>query len=107
MTARVNYSSLEAFYDEKPARRRSAEADYGVHWRSTSEWGTSRLSYIRDTGEVYAVKFSPARVEVLGIVPPDDEEIFYRTLDRILKGWLDQCGEPNGLQWVRERLKEA
>lgn len=39
--------------------------------------------------------------------PPDpiqDGQVYYRTLDRLLEGWADRCGQPDGLAWLRERL---
>ena len=100
------YPSLEAFYNANESRRRSPEADYGVWWTEASRrWPKWRVSYVKQTGEVYAVQTTSAgHVAVLGIVPPDDGEIYYQTLDRILKDWADHCGQPGGLAWVMERL---
>ncbi|MDP2946149.1 MAG: hypothetical protein Q8N61_01690 [bacterium] len=110
------YANSEEFYHEDPRRRSSGEADYGVWWladeRSRSHW---RVSYVHATGEVYAVELGGAGpVEVLGIVPPDEEHVgphhrpwerYYRTLDKILEGWAEHCGQPGGLKWVKERLE--
>ena len=109
------YPSLEAFYSENEARRRSPEADYGVWWKDGGSDELWCVSYVQATGEVYAVHIGG--VEILGIVPPDPDErtrgdlrrelTYYRTLDRILEGWAEHCGRPGGLAWVRERLSEA
>lgn len=115
------YPSLDAFYAANEARRGSGEADYGCWWMEERPYPKYRISYVRGTGEVYAVALTGrnsrrgdgdegAQVEVLGIVPPDKNDplsmrTYYRTLDRILEGWPDHCGHPNGLAWVRERLK--
>ena len=88
------YRSIEEFHDADPRRRHSDEADYGSHWRLYPFHGLWRVSYVRDTGEVYAVRQSgrPAGpVLILGTVPADevaDERrgLYYRTLDRILEG---------------------
>lgn len=104
----VTYPSLQAFYSEDPRRERSGEADYGVHWRSDQGWASPRwrVSYIQATGEVYALELGGrSRVEVLGIVPPDDVpvgQVYYRTLDKLLEGWSDEGNRP--LSWVRGRL---
>ena len=101
---------MEIFYREDARRLKSGEADYGVHWRdgSTQRY---RVSYIQDTGEVYAVgEYPPVEpVRVLGIVPPDDDDgralTYYRTLDAMLEGWPEQCGvNPDGLGWVARRI---
>ena len=99
------YANLDAFYDENPERRRSGEADYGCWWREAdSDWPRWRVSYVQKTAEVYAVQLTSGQVNVLGIVPPDDDRICYRTLDRILEGWADRIQEPGSLDWVRRRL---
>ena len=119
MTGQKVYPSLEAFYSEKGDRRRSPEADYGCWWVNDQGTGHCRVSYVQATGEVYAVQLIyDEAVEVLGVVPPDPDETvrrgfgrtmfpYYRTLDRILEGWSEHCGRPDGLAWVRERLAEA
>ena len=105
------YPSLEAFYSANEARRRSPEADYGVWWRDDRRSGYCRVSYVRATGEVYAVHIGgQEQVEVLGVVPPDPDDrvqvgygrglTYYRTLDRILEGWTDHCGSMGGLAWL-------
>lgn len=112
--------TLEEFYSNNEARRRSPEADFGVWWRNGSSLEPWRVSYIQATGEVYAVKQrGNDEVQVLGVVPPDPDErrpqpgetrwnlrkgTYYRTLDRILEGWVEHCGQPRGLEWVREKL---
>jgi len=108
----TTYRSLEEFYGANPARRASGEADYGVWWLGDSPRPHWRVSYVHATGEVYAAQLG-GEVEVLGVVPPDEEHIgaldqpwepYYRTLDKILDGWAEHCGQPGGLAWVRERL---
>ena len=112
------YPSVEAFYSQNEARRRSPEADYGVWWMDDNRDWPWRVSYVQATGEVYAVKMrGGGQVKVLGIVPPDPDErtradlrrqlTYYRTLDRILAGWVNHCGQPGGLAWIRERLARA
>lgn len=119
------FRSLEAFYADDERRRHSPEADYGVWWTASSRDRRPpyhRVSYVRFTGEVYAVQITPGRgdgtVVVLGVVPPapdtTDDDVdddgrrdrrYYATLDGILEGWAQACmGEPDGLGWVRRRL---
>jgi hypothetical protein len=102
----VTYPNIEAFYAENEERRRSGEADYGVWWTVPGfSWPKWRVSYIHNTGEVYAVQLKDAgQVMVLGIVPPDDDHIYYETLNRILEGWVDVIQEPGSLEWLQARL---
>ncbi len=100
------YATIEEFYTENEERRRSGEADYGCWWTEPGQtWPRLRVSYIQKTGEVYAVQLTGGQVKVLGIVPPDDDRIYYRTLDRILEGWADAIHKPGSLSWVKERLQ--
>ena len=106
--------TLSGFYgidferEANAGRFLSGEADYGVHWRLKGWPGRWRVSYIQSTGEVYAVHDRQC-VLVLGIVPADTPvpgEIYYHTLDRVLDGWAEHCGRPNGLSWAIARLRE-
>ena len=49
------YPTLEAYYAADERRRRSEETDYGVHWRLHGWEYRWRVSYVRNTGEIYAV----------------------------------------------------
>lgn len=94
-------------------RERSPELDFGVHWRDGRNWPTYRVSWIQDTGEVYAYENNSGKIEILGTVKSDItlDELHkagknYRDLrvEQLLKDWADHCGEINGLQWVRNQL---
>lgn len=100
------YADIEAFYAENEERRRSGEADYGVWWTEPGRnWPRWRVSYIQKTGEIYAVQLTDVgEVRLLGVVPPDDGNIYYQTLDLILEGWVDAINEPGSLNWIREQL---
>ncbi len=101
------WPNLSEFYAD-PNRRLSGEADYGVWWKDGDKtFPNYRVSYIRDTGEIYAAACQDGEVQLLGTCPPDEGfDTYYRTLDRILEGWADECGKPNGLAWVRRRLQD-
>lgn len=96
------YSTLAAFYAERPERRRSPEADYGVHWHAPGEthplW---KLSHVKDTGELYVEAQSPPHVVGLAatVLPVT------RDMDVILSGWEDS-GITGGwnLDWVSSRV---
>ena len=106
------HRSLQDFFQGKPDRARSPECDYGVHWRLDGYPGTWRVSYVRNTGEVYALNLSPedGRLAIIATVPPDQPakpgDTYYRTLNAILHGWADHCGPRNGLAWAADRLAE-
>jgi len=99
------YPNIEAFYAENKERRHSGEADYGAWWTEPGHsWPRWRVSYVHNTGEVYAVQLTGGKVKVLGVVPPDNDRIYYCTLDRILEGWADVIHEPGSLDWVQAKL---
>jgi hypothetical protein len=102
--------TLQEFYDaDITGRALSAEADYGVHWRFGGKWPTWRVSYIRNTGEIYAVKLNgETEVRILGQWPADQTDEpggWYKTLDVILYGWAEVPHRQ--LSWVKARLARA
>ena len=122
-----SFKNVEEFYSDNSARRRSPEADYGVHWKLEGWPNSWRVSYVRDTGEIYAVQQGPIRtgilptgeiiiangleegpVLLLGQFPIDEEagsrDVYYHSLERHLEGWPEKCVQPNGLVWVIEKL---
>ena len=129
------YRTVIDFYraDDTGQRGASPEADYGVHWRLTPWPEPWRVSYIQFTGEIYAVHqaidwcsgrprtmaFGP--VLVLGLVFPDHydvitrpgQPVFYATLDTVLEGWTEACGngrpdaDRDSLLWARDRILDA
>lgn len=108
---------IEGFYDAKPARRASTEVEYGHGWSDGT--GRAGVSWVEDTGEVYAMtepdgpievdtvggeylrrlKTGDLTVHILGTVKTRAE------LDWRLRGWRDAMPEPDSLQWVRDRLQ--
>ena len=126
-----SFKNVEEFYSDNSARRRSPEADYGVHWKLDGWPNSWRASYVRDTGEIYAVHQGPIQTGILptgeiiiangleeGPVlllghfpwqPSNLEEagphdVYYRGLEHHLEGWPERCVQPNGLAWVIEKL---
>jgi hypothetical protein len=111
---------IEEFYDADPRRRSSEETEFGREW-SDAAGGRTELSWVADTGELYAMA-EPAEpvimdpfgdtvvpaldaklliVEVLGNVPDRAR------VDQLLAGWEDVMPQHNSLRWVRDRLAEA
>ncbi len=107
------WASRDAFWLDDARRWLSPESDYGVMWRDGQcRWPLWRVSYVRDTGEVYAhQQGGQGRVRLLGWVPPDpvadpDRETYYRTLDVVLAGWENPDVTGWQLSWVAARLAE-
>jgi len=60
-----------------------------------------RVSYIKDTGEIYAARSRTAglvaNVRRLGVAPVDldaPDGVYYPTLEKILEGWADGSKRP-------------
>ena len=116
--ARLVFHNIEDFYNDDPKRRYSCEADFGVHWRNGRRTDSNltpryRLSYVEETGELYADEVNSGTVFLVGVIPQEDirptgGERYWVKLDReILQGWSTQCVKNDyGIQWVKERLGE-
>ena len=112
---RLTFPSMGDFYAADERRLTSEECDYGVHWRLHGWAGRWRVSYVQATGEIYAVNHNrgDGLVFVLGVVAPDPvaegdrRSLYYATLERILDGWPERCGQPDGLRWVKDTLDAA
>ena len=104
------FKNLEQFYSANPTRRSSPEADYGAHWRLAGWAGSWRVSYVRDTGEVYALDGASGPLMILGTFPIDPDagpgDVYYNGLDRLLEGWPDHCGPPGGLTWLIGKMAQ-
>ena len=108
------YPTLEDYYAADIRRRKGEECDYGAHWRLDNWTYRWRVSYVRDTGEIYAVHRGNTLgpVFAIGIIPPDPvhdggRSLWYSTLDSILEGWAKQCTRPNSLRWIKDHLDNA
>lgn len=107
---RDRYQSLGTFYAAAPARRGSRKVDYGVWWRARPPrrgiWFPPwRVTYVRDTGELFATPLSgDGPVLVLAVLPPLPGSGWTAELDRRLAGWDDPELTGWQLSWVRNRL---
>ena len=107
------HSEQECVDQECPARGRrwSGEADYGVHWTLPGDTARWRVSYVRDTQEVYATRKDDRQgtTLVLGTFPADQDagpmDIYYHGLEQHLDGWALRCTIPGQLVWVRDRME--
>jgi hypothetical protein len=74
---------------DQPGRRRSGEVDFGSRWQPIDgpEWPLYRVSWIVNTGELYAIEErlqeERRRLCVLGIIT--DRE----TVERLMDGWCE------------------
>lgn len=72
-----------------PIRERSPELDFGVLWRRLEQtWPTYRISWIQNTGELYAVQNtdlpdSSRTCVVLGVFKTKDD------VEKAMKGWTE------------------
>jgi hypothetical protein len=110
---------IEQFYSADERRRQSAEFEFGTDW--FDEKGSRyELSWVEDTGELYAMLELAPGVE--SFTPFGDEEVEKLPVDRvvvvviahidtrgevesILEGWADQMVKPDSIAWVRQRLR--
>lgn len=106
--------TLAEFYAARPERKHSPEWDYGVMWREGPRWPTFRVSWIVETGELYA--YAPSvGVKVLGVVPRSGEYphgihagrwrswVNEQLIEKVMEGWsTNEHGFD--LSWVRARL---
>jgi hypothetical protein len=93
---------IDEFYEQDPRRRASEEIELGREWSENDM--QFEISWIADTGEVYAMAEPYSRreisaesvtVEILGVIP--EREV----VDSALAGWRDEMEKPNSLAWVR------
>lgn len=112
--------NIEEFYAQDERRRASAEVELGRDW--TDARGVRfELSWVVDTGELYTM-----REPVVGVyedpfgdmfVEPEDlEGLVVRLLgvvstqervEEVLDGWAEAMAEPEGVEWIAERLRSA
>ena len=101
-----SFKNMGEFYSDNSARRRSPEADYGVHWKLDGWPNSWRVSYVRDTGEIYAVHQGPIQTGIL----PTGEIIIANGLEEgpvLLLGhfpWLTSDLEEAGPPTIKSRV---
>ena len=118
LAALPTFPSVDALYVDDERRRRSPEWDYGVFWAPSPEdrWPRWRVSWIVDTGDLYAAEQAGAgRVLLLGNCPPHGDyphsggiEAWHRfhqaqPIERLLDGWAEL--DPPVLAWILDRLR--
>ena len=102
MTARSTWPDEVAFVADDPRRGRSDQLDLGATWRWADSNDAWRLSWVRDTGELYLCRAdgydgSCTDVHLLAVLPRESD------VDTVLEGWQDHRTDPDGLSWVVRR----
>jgi hypothetical protein len=92
------------FHAEDPRRRVSAEVEFGATWREQGSNDAWRLSWLRDTGELYRCRTdgydgSCTDVFLLAVVAREVD------VDAMLEGWQDYRTDPDGLAWLGGRVQ--
>ncbi|MGZ4619285.1 MAG: hypothetical protein ACXV5Q_08065 [Frankiaceae bacterium] len=111
---------IAGFYDADSRRRESPEVSFGDGWRRHSDkHATYRLSWVVDTGELYAVRephhggLLASYLDQLRIDQPDTDELTVEVLavfprreavEEALSGWQKKMEHHNSLDWVRRQL---
>ncbi|MCW2714105.1 MAG: hypothetical protein JWN88_1152 [Frankiales bacterium] len=95
-----------AFHADDPLRRSSTELDLGATWRAAGSNDAWRLTWLRDTGELYVCRAdgydgSCTDVAVLAVLRSEN------AVDAVLDGWREQRTDPDGLAWLDARLSFA
>lgn len=111
------FDSIDHYYNQRPDRRTSPEADYGSRWHDPSsirsQYGNPfRVSYVQATGEIYACRSANSTgtglLIVLGIHQPDVPNtkagVYYSSLDNLIAGWPETSRTPQGLRRLRNKL---
>lgn len=93
---KIRHTTKSEFYKDQ-LREKSRELDFGVWWRDGANYPTYRVSWIENTGEIYAID-PDDKIEILGIIPNE------KRTEEVLIGWANMCGLMNSLQWVRNRI---
>ncbi len=99
----VFYADEVTFQRADPRRRTSDEVDLGATWRAAGSEDAWRLTWLRDTGELYLCLTGgfpgpSSQVRVLTVVRSED------ALDRLLDGWRAHRTDEDGLAWLKDRL---
>ncbi len=103
MHALSHYDDEHAFTAADARRRTSGEVDFGATWRVAGSNDAWRLSWVRDTGELYLCRAdgydgSCTDVSVVAVVEREAD------LDALLDGWRSFRFDPDGLSWLAGRL---
>ena len=97
--------TVDAFYADAE-RQRSGEIEFGNFWRDEAGGDWHRVSWIKNTGELYAkneqasVRDIPEQVEALAVIPKE------RDVKRLLRNFEEWAFGPEGLGELRKRVAD-
>lgn len=94
------FPSMEAFYSSRGGGP-SPEHDLGSWWYAEHNYGQWRVTWVKDTGDLYAFHFPHGPVVLLAQIPASD----FNWPDNarhpaVLPDWADHCYVDHGLLWV-------
>jgi hypothetical protein len=110
---------IEGFYAENERRRHSAELEFGRDWHDAG--GRCEVSWVEDTGEIYAMREPTAAVTGSGagdleLVPMSEDGLVVEVLGvvtgrdaigAVMSGWEDAMRRDDGIAWLRDRIEHA
>ncbi len=111
---------VSRFYEVDPRRQHSTEVAFGEGWLLDADPGaTYTVRWIQDTHEIYALRHPP----LVLVTIPDDGSAWTEdgpisvtvlgwattrhVLDEALAGWEEHVCQPNGLDWLSDRIEEG
>lgn len=97
------WSDEFAFVAEDGRRGTSDQVDLGATWRVSGSNDAWRLSWLRDTGELYVCRADGydgtcSDVRVVAQVSREAD------LDAMIAGWRELRTDPDGLSWILGRV---
>lgn len=103
MHALSTWADEVSFAGADPRRRTSSEVDFGATWRAADSNDAWRLSWLRDTGELYLCRAdgydgSCTDVSVIAVLSRESD------VDSLLEGWRNYRFDPDGLSWLDARV---
>lgn len=112
--------NIEEFYAEDERRRASVEIEFGRDWRD-AKGVRYELSWVADTGELYTMRepVPGAYEDPFGDIYVDAEDLdglvvrnlgvvtSHERVEEILVGWPEAMVDPEGVEWIIERLRGA
>ncbi len=106
MHALSHFDDELAFHAADARRRTSAEVDLGATWRWAGSNDAHRVSWLRETGELYLCRAdgydgSCTDVSVLAVLHREAD------VDALLDGWRELRTDPDGLAWLTARVQPA
>ena len=102
MHALRTWADEHAFVAEDRRRRTSDQLDLGATWREHGSNDAWRLSWLRDTGELYLCRADGydgtcSDVSLLAVLARESD------VDALLPAWRERRTDPDGLSWVLQR----